>query len=56
MSDSQLRVAGMGSVIGLDWNPVIKLAEAMRIKTDMKFFRMLRSFESAMTEEMGKKK
>ena len=53
LCDSQLR-AGMGGAYALDWNVVIRTAEAMNINIDDKFFVMLKAFENAMLMEVNK--
>ena len=53
LCDSQLR-AGMGGAYALDWNVVIRTAEAIDINIDDKFFVMLKAFENAMLMEVNK--
>lgn len=45
----------MSGVYGLDWNPIIHAADAMEIKTDEWFFRLLRTFEDVLIDETNKK-
>lgn len=54
LCDSQLR-AGFGGAYALDWGVVIKVAEAMDMNIDDKFFVMLKAFENAMLTDTNKK-
>jgi len=45
----------MGGIIGLDWNVVIRVAEASGIPVDRGFFRRLRVWEQVMIEEAKRK-
>lgn len=54
LCDSQLR-AGMGGAYAMDWKVVMSVAEAMEIEMDERFYRMLKVFEGALCEEMGKR-
>ena len=53
LCDSQLR-AGMGGAYALDWNVVIRTAEALDMSIDEKFFTLLKAFENTLVEEMNK--
>lgn len=57
LCDSQLRISSGGDYVrayALDWNVIIRAAEAKGINIDDKFFTMLKIFEGEMLREVNK--